>query len=191
MSRGLTSAQTAAVTASHRQIMPLIELYFASGTLMLALGPWDYTSMSGTYIHTGPLAYVNAIAESASSQQGLEVGMSGLDPSIVELATTENYRGRVGRLLKAYIDAGNNGPIGEPVPWFVGRMKSMTISEDNTSASVAIQLEHYEAELSKPAPLRYSDADQQRLFPGDLGCQYSASTANTTVIWPSREAQGA
>lgn len=190
MSRGLTSAQTAAVVLPHRQIFPLIELYFTSGTLLLALGPWDYTSLSGTYIHTGPAAYIKPASESASSQEGLEVGMSGLDTGILQLATTENYRGKIGRILKAYIAVDSNAPIGQPIPWFVGRMKSMTITEDNTTANVAILLEHYEAELSKPAPLRYSDADQQRLHPGDLGCQYAASTANATVVWPSKAAQG-
>lgn len=190
MSRGLTSAQAAAVVAPHRQIFPLIELYFTSGTLLLALGPWDYTSMSGTYIHTGPAAYIKAASESAASQEGLEIGMSGLDTGILQLAATEPYRGKIGRILKAYIAVDSNESIGEPVPWFVGRMKSMTITEDNTTASVAIQLEHYESELSKPAPLRYSDADQQRLHPGDTGCQYTASTANATIIWPSKAAQG-
>jgi len=190
MSRGLTTAQAQAAIAAHRQILPLVELYFNSGTLLLALGPWDYTSQSGTYIHTGPLAYVKPASESATSQQGLEIGMTGLDPAIVELATTENYRGKLGRLLKGYIAPDSNSPIGEPVPWFIGRMKSMTITEDNASASVAVILEHYEVELSRAAPMRYNDADQQRLFAGDTGCQYAADTANKIVIWPSREAQG-
>lgn len=190
MSRGLTSAQAAAVVAPHRQILPLVELYFTSGTLMLALGPWNYTSMSGTYTATGPTAYVKAASESAGTQEGLEVGMSGLDPAIITLADTEPYRGRILRILKAYLSLDTNSPIGEPVPWFVGRIKSMNIVEDNTTANVAILAEHYEVELSKPAPLRYSDADQQRLHPGDKGCQYSADTANKDIVWPSREAQG-
>ena len=190
MSRGLTPAQATAARGPHRQILPLIELYFTSGTLLLTLGPWDYTSLSGTYIHTGPLAYVKPLSESSASQQGLEIGMTGLDPSIMQLAATENYRGKLGRILKGFIAVDSNEPIGEPVPAFIGRMKSMTITEDNTTASVAIQLEHYEVQLSKPAPLRYNDADQQRLFPGDKGCQYAAETANKTVIWPSKAAQG-
>lgn len=190
MSRGLTGAQAAAAAAPHRQILPLIELYFKSGTLMLALGPWDYTSLSGTYIHTGPLAYIKPASESVQSQEGLEIGMSGLDVEAVQLATTEPYRGRIARLLKGYLDPGTNEGIGEPVPWFIGRMVSMSITEDNTTASIAIIAEHFEIELTRAAPIRLSDADQQRLFPGDLGCQYAAVTAQKTVIWPSKAAQG-
>ncbi len=190
MSRGLTPQQQAACLGPHRQIFPLVELYFQSGTLLLALGPWDYTSASGTYSHTGSLAYIKAASESAASQEGLEIGMSGLDSAVAQLATTENYRGKILRVLKAYIASDTNDPVGEPVPWFVGRMKNMTVTDDNTTASVAIIAEHYEIELTKAAPLRYSDSDQERLHPGDTGCQFACDTANKTVIWPSREAQG-
>lgn len=191
MSRGLTSAQAAAAVAPNRIVFPLIELYFDSGTLQFALGSWDYTSLSGTYIHTGPLAYIRAASESAQSQEGLEVGMSGLDVAAVTIATSEPYRGRIMRLLKAYIDPSNHQGIGEPVPWFIGRMVAMNITEDNSQAGIAILAEHYEIELTRAAPVRWSDADQQRRFPGDLGCQYAAATSEKTVIWPSREAQGA
>lgn len=190
MTRGLSSAQASAMVAPHRQVMPLVELYFTSGTLMFALGPWDLTTQSGTYIHTGALAYVKPVAENAASQEGIEVGMSGLDTAVIAIACTEPYRGKIMRLLKGYIDPGTNLAIGEPVPWFIGRMTTMTITEDNTQASVAIQAEHYELELTRPSPIRWNDADQQRLHPGDLGCQYAAATAEKIVIWPSKKAQG-
>jgi hypothetical protein len=190
MSRGLSSGQIAATTAPHRQIVPLVELFFQSGTLQLALSPFDYTGLSGTYIHTGPLAYIKPASESSSSQEGLELGMTGLDTAIFTLAATEPYRGRIVRLLKGYLNPTDNSPIGEPTVVFVGRMVNMNISEDNGSAAVAILVEHYEIELTRPAPIRWSDADQQRLFPSDLGCQYAAATSEKTVVWPSKLAQG-
>ena len=73
--------------------------------------------------------------------------------------------------------------------FFLGRMQNMVIAESNETATVTVYAEHYDAELDRPMPLRYSDADQQRLYPGDLGCQYAAQTTEKTVIFPSKEAQ--
>lgn len=188
--RGLTGNQLAAVAAGHRIIVPLVEFYFDSGLLLLTMGPWDITTPTGTYVHAGPLLYIKQPTEQIGSSQGLEIGMSGLDTSVITLATTEPYMGRTVRLLKAYLDPNSNAVIDSPKAWFIGRMRSMTITEDNTMASVAVQAEHYEVELTRAAPLRYTDADQQRLHPGDRGCEWAASTANTTIIWPSKQAQG-
>lgn len=190
MSRGLDDNQVAASAKSNRIIFPLVEMYFDSGTLMLCLGSWDYVGLSGTYIHTGPLAYIRPAAESASSQQGIEVGLSGLDVAAMAIATSEPYRGRLLRLLKGYIDADTHLAVGQPALFAVYRMTNMTPTEMNNTASISVTAEHYEIELSRPAPTRWSDADQQRRFPGDLGCQYAAATSEKTVIWPSKQAQG-
>lgn len=190
MTHGLDPAQQTAMLAGHRSIVPLIELYFDSGTLLLAMAPFDVVGPVGTYISTGPAAYIKPASESSKDQQGVEIGMNGFDASIGELVANENYRGRIGKIVKGYIDPSTNQLIGTPRVRFVGRMKSMTCTETNDTATVAIVLEHYEIALTKAAPLRYSDADQQRLHPGDFGCQYAVRDSNKNVIWPSKAAQG-
>lgn len=189
MTRGLSGSQITATLANHRSAVALVEALFDSGALRLAIAPWDIYAAPYTYIHTGPLLEIEPVRESAGSVEGLQLRFSGLDPSIITLATTEPYRGRIIRLMKAWIDPETNQTIGTPVVWFLGRMQDMRIVEDNGQASVTIVAEHYEAELDRPMPLRYSDADQQRLYPGDLGCQYAAQTSEKTVVFPSKEAQ--
>lgn len=189
MTRGLSSSQITASTATHRQAVHLIEALFDSGALRLAIAPWDVYAAPYTYTSTGPILTVREVRESAASLEGLEFVMSGLDPAVITIATSEPYRGRIIRLLKGYIDPTNNQLIGTPVQWWIGRIQNMVIAEDNGSATVTVVAEHYEAELDRPAPLRYSDADQQRFYPGDLGCQYSAQMTEKTVVFPSKEAQ--
>lgn len=190
MSRGLSPAQALSQRQPHRVVVPLVELLFDSGTLRLALGKFDVPGPDNTtYIATGPLAFVKAAREAGKSLEGLAVGMSGLDAAIVTLATSEPYRGRALRLIKAYLNPDTNEPVGEPKVWWPGRMVNMVIEEQNDSATITIFAEHYDVELSRPAPLRWSDADQQRLYPGDLGCQYSAEVSEKTVLFPSKEAQ--
>lgn len=188
MSRGLTQSQRAAAMAGHLQVAPLVDLHFDAGTIRMTTAPWDITTSEGTYLALGPLLSVKQVNESAGSFEGLEVGMSGLDAAIVAIAAGEPYQGRLVRLLKAYLDSENNGIIDAPVVQFIGRMRVMSITETNNQAAVVLQAEHYEAELQKAAPLRLNNADQQRLFPGDLGAQYVEQMVERTLQWPNRQA---
>lgn len=188
MSRGLSSAEVTASQASHRGAAPLIELNFDSGTLRLTLAPWNITQGGNTWISTGTLMSVRPVRESVGSIEGLQFSMSGLSPQVIQLAATERYRGRIVRLLKAHFNMNTNQIIDTPKAWFVGRMRQMNIVETNQQCTVDVTAEHYEAELSRPVPLRYNDADQQRLYPGDLGCQHVEKMSELKLVWPSKRA---
>lgn len=187
MSRGLSVAEINASAGPHRSVAPLIEMYFDSGTLRLAVAPWNITVGANTYIRA-PVE-PQKLKESALSSEGLSLKLSGLSTDILVLMTAEPYHGRTIRLLKAYLQPDTGGVYDVPKPWFIGRMRNMVGSETNSRADVMLFAEHYDVELQRPAPLLYTDADQQRLFPGDRGCEYTARNADKTVVWPSKEAQ--
>ena len=187
MARDLSTAQQTAVAAAHVRACHLIECQFASGTLRLAIAPWNIVSGGNTYQATGDLMTVDPVAESAGSREGLQFTLSGLDPAIITIAATEPYRSRIVRLLRCYFDD-DNAVIGTPSVRFIGRITNMQIIESNETCTVAVEVEHYEADLWRAAPLRWNDRDQQRLYPGDLGCQYAEQVVEKTVTWPGREA---
>lgn len=189
MSRGLSSAQLTAAGASHRQTVALVEAFFDSGTLRLAIAPWAITSGVDTYAATGPFLHVKEVTESAGSVEGLEFTLTGISTDVIAIATAEPYRGRVIRLLKAYLDADTNQTVGTAVVQFVGRMHSMRIAEKNNTCDVVVVAEHYEAELSRSTPLRLNDTDQQRLYPGDLGCSLAEMMVEAKIVFPSKEVQ--
>jgi hypothetical protein len=188
MSRGLTTGQTNAIAQPHVAVVPLLEMIFDSGTLRLALNSFDIVSGGNTYVATGPVLSVQKVSESASSIEGVQFTMSGLDPAIIALATQEPYQGRIARLLKAYVDPSTNQVIGNPLAFFPGRMRSMSISETNSKAAVTLTVEHFDAEFDRPWPLRFSNTDQQRLFPGDRGCEYAEQMTEKSLVWPAKEA---
>jgi hypothetical protein len=187
MTRGLSTSQINASASGHRVVAPLMEMYFDSGTLRLAAFRWNVTSGADTYIAAA--VRIGEARESAGSREGLEVSLSGLDPAIIAIATAEPYQGRVFKLLKGYMQPDSNGIIDTARVSFVGRMRNMIIGEDNKSAQVTLICEHYDVELQRPNAIRYSDAAQQKLYPGDLGCQYAAANSDKLVIWPSAKAQ--
>lgn len=187
MSRGLSSPQQTASAGRHRQVALLIEMIFDSGTLRLTTAPWDVIVGSDTYVKSNRPGYIKPISESAGSMEGLEFGLSGLNTGFVDIAAGEPAKGRVVKLYKLYLDADTNQAIGSPVLYWVGRIRSMPIVESNSEASITVQVEHYDAQLSRPAPLRYNNADQQRLYSGDLGCEFAEEMAEKKIIWPHKE----
>jgi hypothetical protein len=188
VSRGLSTGQAALSTGIHRVTIPLVEMLFDSGTLRLALNQWDVNSGGTIYIGTGPLLKVEKIPENATSIEGIQFTMSGLDPAIFALATQEPYQGRIARVLKGYADPNTYQLIGAPVVRFPGRMRSFSIIETNNQATVTLAIEHFDAEFARPWPFRYSNSDQQRAFPGDKGCEYVEQMTERTIVWPSKEA---
>lgn len=189
MSRGLSSPQVIAAAGVHRQTVALIEAFFDSGTLRLAIAPWAITSGGQTYVATGPILRVKEVTEASGSVEGMEFMLTGISPEVIAIATAEPYRGRVVRLMKAYLDADTNQTIGTAVVQFVGRMHSMKITEKNDTCDVIVTAEHYEAALTRANPLRLNDVDQQRLYPGDLGCSLAEIMVEAQIIFPSKEAQ--
>lgn len=187
MSRGLSSPQQTASAGRHRQVALLIEMIFDSGTLRLTTAPWDVIVGADTYYKSNRPGYIRPLSESAGSMEGLEFGLSGLNTGFVDIAAGEPAKGRVVKLYKLYLDADSNQAIGSPVLYWVGRIRSMPIVESNSEASITVQVEHYDAQLSRPAPLRYNNADQQRLYSGDLGCEFAEEMAEKKIIWPHKE----
>lgn len=186
MTRGLDSAQLAAAAASSRCAIPLVTMFFDSGTLRLAQNQWNIVHGGETYV--GVAMEVKQLREASGSIEGAELTLSGLSPEVMAIADQENYRGRDLTIAKAHINPDTNALIGEPVLTFIGRMKAMPSQETNGSFDISVIAEHYDAELGRPAPTRLNDADQQRYYPGDLGCQHAEETVEKQIVWPSREA---
>jgi hypothetical protein len=185
--RGLDVSQINASADSHRVVVPLLEFHFDSGTLYLACLCWDLPVGATTYTRA-PLQFA-PVRESASSTEGMQFTMNGLDPAILAIAVNEPWQGRTVRVLKAYLQKDSNQLIGTPKTFFLGRLRNFAGTEDNGSANMAAFAEHYDAELQHANPVRFTDADQQRLFPGDRGCEFAALNSDKQIVWPSKEAQ--
>lgn len=186
MSRGLDQAQIAASTAPTRCVVQLVEMFFRSGVLRLARNQWSIPHEGNIYV--GVAMNIRQLRESSGSIEGAEFSMTGIDPAIMAIVDQEQYRGRVVTLKKAYINPDTNLLIGEPKLAFIGRIKAMPSQETNSACDITVIAEHYDAAISRPAPTRLNDADHQRFYPGDLGCQHAEAMVEKNLVWPSREA---
>lgn len=176
MSRGRTTPQRNADTARHAGVAILLELLFDSGTLRLCVGPYSVTIGADVYYATGTALSVEEHGEATDGTEGLQFGLSGLDPAVLPLVVNEPYKGRVLRMAELRFDA-NHQPVGDPQVEYVGRMVAMTSSEDpeQRTHTVVVQTEHYDAEGRRSVQLRFSDAEQRRRYPDDKGAEYVTS----------------
>lgn len=175
MSRDRSAPLVAADTAPHSGRAILLELLFASGPLRLCLGPWNIVAGGETYYATGAALQVDAHGENADGSEGLQFTMSGLDAAILALVISEPYHRRPVRMLEQRFSEANVA-VEAPVAEFVGRMVSLVHERAATSntATVTLVAEHFDNAARRPRDVRFTDAEQRRRFPGDLGAQYAA-----------------
>jgi hypothetical protein len=62
-------------------------------------------------------------------------------------------------------------------------MDQMSIDLGETAA-VTVRLENRMADWERPRVRRYTDEDQQRAYPGDLGFQFLTATVDKDIVWP-------
>lgn len=181
MSRGRTAPQIAADTARHSGSAALLELLFTSGPLRLCLGRWNVTFEGNVYTATAGLLQISRHEESADGAEGLDFTMSGLAAGVFDLMINEPYRGRLVRLMELRFNEADVD-VGLPSVEYIGRMVAMSSADSakDGTHTVRVQTEQFDAEGRRARPLRFSDAEQRRRFPSDLGAEYV--TALTEVV---------
>jgi hypothetical protein len=176
VSRNRTPTQLAADEASHKGSAQLVELLFTSGTLRLAVAPWDVVSGGNLYTHTGALLSMQTHGEAADGTEGLDFTLTGLEAGIFDLVVSEPYQRRLVRVLEQRYNAADAEADVATVE-YIGRMVAMASAEDVASRTwtVTVRTEVFDAEARRSRNLRFSDAELRRRYPSDLGAEYVSS----------------
>lgn len=167
------------------QIRPVlfIELDFASGFLRCATSGHDLDWNGHTWLGVGLIGAVSPIRESTSLQAlGVECTVSGCDPALITIALTENYRRRPARIWLAAVDKDTGAIVNSPAQIFGGLMDTMVPTLTQT-ASIALQIESEFASWSNARVLRFTDADQRKLYPSDGSFRFITEAASRTIRW--------
>ena len=120
--------------------------------------------------------------------------LSGVDTEMVRLARDEFETECKGRLITVLLqffgtddpaDPDNQRPLDLPYPIVTARaLTSEFLFGENDERSITIRCESLFSLRSRPRAALYTDADQQRRFPGDLGFAFVASLRNKVISWP-------
>jgi len=184
VSRGLASPFVTALQAGHVQAFPLIEVGFDSGTLYLCGLDHDVTWSGNTYTGALSILQIDPVRETADSYQGLRITLGGVTSTVLSLALQEPMQGRPITVRLAALDA--SGAMQVDANVWSGLLDVPEI-EDGESPTVVLVAEHIMATWDRPRVRRYTDAQLQADYPGDLGLQYISAMEQARLAWPSAE----
>ena len=170
--RNLTSGIKTEITAKRFRPVVFFQFAFDGGDLNLwtGIGPIDWNG--DTWEGSGDLLSVSPVRETQKTKAvGVEFQLTGIKTSIVSLALSEDYQGRVAQMWLAMLDTSQN-VISDPYLNFKGRMDVMTIEDSGDTATISLTAESVLVDLEKPKERRYTDEDQQNEFSGDKGFEF-------------------
>jgi len=182
MSRTMT---TAAKTASQDEVVRavnLVDMDFSSGLVYWNTSPMSITWSGNEYLGVGNLGTISQVAEGADlSAKGITVEFTGVPSALVSVALGDNYQQRPINVWLAFLDV-NYDLIADPVLIFNGLMDTMDVTMGET-AKIVVHAESHMAAWNRPNVLRYTDAEQQHLYPGDKGLIFAQQMEEKTLIW--------
>lgn len=172
----------------------VVRLWTGTGTLVFGGNSWT---------GAGELLDISSIEETSDiSAKGATVTLSGVPSSVLSLALSEPYQGRVGKiylglfktafLLKesaAFILLEGGDRINletqdtSLTEVFSGFMDRMTIDEQAESSTIGLSLENKLVTLERPRTARYSHEFQRTIDSTDKGLEYVESLQLKEFVW--------
>lgn len=177
----------AAASVLQGRTVPMAVLVDMDLTQPLRVTTWHrpLTWAGATYLAAGSLGQIDASEETTEQARPLRFSVSGLPSAQISLVLSEPVQGRSVSVYVAIFDPETYQVLDAALEW-QGQIDTMQVSEDGQTAVVTVAAESAGLDLLRAAPVRYTDVDQQRLFPGDLGLQYVTAQAEKTLVWPAR-----
>lgn len=181
--RALDSSLATALQAAHVTSFLLIELGFDSGTQYLTSLPHDVDYDSHTWVSAQGVGTVEPITETDDGAQGLAFTLSGVPVSAIAATLTEPVQGRPVTIHLVVLD-GSTLRVDRSV--WAGEFDVMSVDDSVSGPVIRVTAEHALLAWSQPSNLLFSDADQQRLHPGDKFFEYAAQMSQATIVWPNK-----
>ena len=190
MARTATAAVvTESKKSSGAKPLLLAKLQFDAGTVRFWNGRGDLTFNSEVYTGIGDLGRVSELEEGIEQRAfGIALEISGVPPSNVSLALSEELQNRKAEVWLGFFDS-NYALVADPILMFRGRMDTMNIKLGET-ATITVTAESRLIDWSRPRIRRYTDGDQRERFSGDKGFQFVSDTTEREIVWGATVASG-
>lgn len=178
MTRALSSDPNA-VSAAQLNVFYAVALEFSSGTLLMWSGIGDNTINGDVYTGAGVVARLSEVEETAElAARGAVITLDGISSSVISLALTEPYQGRIGRIYFGLVDDADN-----MTEIFRGYMDKMDIDEAGDTCSVALSLENKLIDLKRARVNRFTNSHQQSKYPDDKGLAFIEDLQDRSIPW--------
>ena len=184
MSRGFPSNVLTALSSNHVALVTFAKLEFPSGTLYLHNSLGTYTWGGNDWLGTGDLGEISQLEEGAEiSPYKISLSLSGLDATISGAALTEDYYLQPVTVYLGVLDA-NDALIANPTVVWEGAMDQMELSVGAADGdTIVLTAESELARFDKASNLKYTDAQLQSDFSGDLAFEFMADIEGAKIRW--------
>lgn len=165
---------------------PVVMFLHMALTSALRLNTSGFTINWGGYdwLGAGALGAVEEVVDEAGEQKSLRFTLSGVPTAMLSVALQEPVRNKACALYLGILDPTTHAVLDGPAAW-AGTLDQMAITQSGDSCVISVTAEHAGVTFSRPKPLRYTDADQQRLYAGDTCLRFVVSQANHQDVWPA------
>jgi len=216
MLRNLSPEILAAIQEGALRVRFFYEGYFRTGVARYWTGTGPITWGDKTFTGFGDLMAVSNTEETVDVKaNGVTVTLAGVTDQSVALALNEGQRNKPGQLWLALMypedgsgasmvsdDEGesllglgsdiigepypDNHIIADPVTIFRGRLDGLGLPDGADTAAISATYVHELQALERPKTVRYTDQEQKRLYPGDMGLEFVAGLQDTQFPWGAR-----
>ena len=181
--QGLDSSIVNRLGADEQALFFAVKAEFDTDDILVWSGIDDLVIGSDTYTGAGTLLSVSNSEDNLElKSNGLVVGLSGMDTTVVNYALTENYQNRPITIFLGYVMGGTNEVAGT-LTLFKGRMTSLVVNDTPEGSQVTIDAENRLVDLDRPSNLRYTKESQNFLHSGDTGFNRVASLQDKQINW--------
>lgn len=187
--RDLTSAMLTWVGLRRKPVGLLCEILYDT-PVRVWTGRGNISWDSKTWQGIGMLGGLSAIEERQGIRAGtVELTLNGVPSEMLAAALSDTSAGADVTIWKAGFTGawGSWSVIGDPEEIVWGEADVHEIIEGDRFSTVKLHVETPQARMTARKVLRYTPADQRRLFPGDTGLDDAANVANKTLHWPAPE----
>src|SRR5574341_201255 len=181
--RAINAPATAVLNGSVCPLIMLVEMLLST-PVRLNNTPNNIEYGGNTYTGAGSLGAVEEVDDSPGEFKSLRFVLSGVPSDTIAIARSESIRNKAVTVSLAILDPDTHAVLDAPVVW-TGTLDRMPIEEGDGTATISVIAEHRGNTFARPKPLRYTDTDQQALYPGDTCLRFIPSQATHQDVWPA------
>ena len=162
----------------------LLDEMLLSSPVRLCSAPFPVVHGGNTFDGVGTFGTIEEVADSPGDNRALRFTLSGVPAEALALAMGEDIRNKPVNLWLSVLDPTTHAVLDAPSLW-AGTLDQMPIRLGEGTSTISVTAIHRGETFARPKPVRYTDVDQQRLFPGDTSHRFVTSQANQKVVWPA------
>lgn len=138
------------------------------------------------WLGAGNFGTVEPVSDVPSDESALRFTLSGVPADSIALALGDapDTKGARVTLSLALLDPATKA-VTDVLQLFRGYVDQMPISYGAESASIGVICSHRGETFSRPKPLRNTDGDQQKLYPGDTSRRFVVDQSQVQDVWPA------